>query len=285
VGKIYDALRKAQREAELRKMERVRVPEAPSGGTHAEAGTDSARRSSLKGFSEKLSARVPAPGRAEGEPLILDQPKSWMAEQFRMLRSRIVSSGQERRLRTILVTSALPGEGKTMVAANLAISIARGLDEHVLLVDADMRSPSVHELFALGPSDGLVSFLLNEHRLSDVLQKTRIEKLTVLPCGTSAENPAELLASQKMRHLVEEVGSRYDDRYIVFDCTPVQQTPEPRVLGELVDGVLLVVQAEKTSRQVVRNTVNLLGQDKILGIVFNRCDQALRTYHDYHYAP
>jgi capsular exopolysaccharide synthesis family protein len=172
-----------------------------------------------------------------------------------------------------------------MVAANLAISIARGLDEHVLLVDADMRSPSVHELFALGPSDGLVSFLLNEHRLSDVLQKTRIEKLTVLPCGTSAENPAELLASQKMRHLVEEVGSRYDDRYIVFDCTPVQQTPEPRVLGELVDGVLLVVQAEKTSRQVVRNTVNLLGQDKILGIVFNRCDQALRTYHDYHYAP
>jgi len=188
-------------------------------------------------------------------------------------------------MRTLLVTSTFPEEGKTTMASNLAISIAQGFDEHVLLVDADLRKPSLHEIFSLKQNYGLVGFLENGNRLTEVLQKSGIQNLTILPSGKPPENPSKLIASAKMHQLIEDIKARYEDRFIIFDSTPLQQTSEPTILAKQVDGILLVVHAGKTDRELVKKTVDILGKDKILGVIFNHSSETIKSYYHYYYQP
>jgi exopolysaccharide/PEP-CTERM locus tyrosine autokinase len=199
---------------------------------------------------------------------------SWQAsESFRMLRSKILypDDGGDR-FRTIMVTSSAPAEGKSFVSANIGVAIAQGLDQYALLVDCDLRRPSLAKLFGLSISNnrGLADYLIDgKCQLQDLILKTAIDKLSILPSGMPPANPAELLASSRMSGLVDELSSRYNDRLIIFDTPPFQVASESVVLSKHVDGVVLVVGYGKSSRNHVREVVESIGAERIVGVVFN----------------
>ncbi|MHC5076800.1 MAG: polysaccharide biosynthesis tyrosine autokinase, partial [Planctomycetota bacterium] len=168
------------------------------------------------------------------------KPESFEAEQFKMLRTNLFFPISGKSPRSIMVTSAVPGEGKSFVAANLAISIAQGIHEHVLLIDCDIRLPSIHSKFGFDAAPGLSEYLSRGIPLSSLILKTAINKLSILPAGKSPPNPSELLTSQKMSKLLGEVTDRYSDRYIVIDTPPPKLTAETSAISRKVDGVLLV---------------------------------------------
>ncbi len=193
-----------------------------------------------------------------------------VAESFRVLRSKILLPHDGRPApKTIMVTSALPREGKSFVSANLAIALAHGVDQHALVVDCDLRSPSLARLFGVSPERGLTNFLLGDGDISSLLQKTSMEKLTILPSGLPPNNPAELLSSERMGRLVSELSARYPDRYVVFDTPPLEIASESKVLSQVVDGVVLVVRQGISSRTLIEKFISEIGKDKIIGVIFN----------------
>ena len=199
----------------------------------------------------------------------LFKPKSAEAEQFRILKTKILFPEKGDPPRSIMVTSAVPGEGKTFVASNLAISIAQSVDDYVLLMDCDMRLSSVHTRFGFDPLPGLSDYLTGRHPLASLLVKTEVDKLTILPGGTPPDNPSELLSSEQMAALFDEVKGRYSDRYIIVDSPPPQLTAESRALARRVDGIILVVKQGTTPREQVGELLDILGREKILGVLFN----------------
>ena len=194
---------------------------------------------------------------------------SLAAEQFRKLRTFLAKM---RPMSTILVTSALQGEGKTFVSANLAMGIAFDLDLHALLVECDLRNPSLSRHFGYKEERGLSDYLAGEATIPELLVKTQMEKLSILPGGSPRENPAELVGSRKMEDLIEEMKVRYSDRVIILDATPVLATSEAESLVKKVDGILLVIRAGQTPREIIQQTLSVLGKEKILGVVLNQIE-------------
>jgi capsular exopolysaccharide synthesis family protein len=169
-----------------------------------------------------------------------------------------------------MVTSAIPGDGKSFVAANLAVSIAQGIEEHVLLMDCDMRRSSVHKIFGYADAEpGLSSYLAQKKPLESLLKKTMVDKLTILPGGPTPSNPAELLSSQAMKDLLEETKNRYTDRYILVDSPPPQLTAETAALAKTIDGIILVIRYAATPKSLVKELVEKLGREKVIGVVMN----------------
>jgi exopolysaccharide/PEP-CTERM locus tyrosine autokinase len=207
------------------------------------------------------------------------KPESFEAEQFKMLRTNLLFPISGKSPRSIMVTSAVPGEGKSFVAANLAVSIAQGIQEHVLLIDCDFRLPSVHRNFGFGDTPGLSEYLSTGISLSSLILKTAINKLSILPAGKSPHNPSELLSSQKMSKLLGEVRDRYSDRYIVIDTPPPKLTAETSAISRQVDGVLLVVEYGGTPRQMVSDLIEIMGKEKILGIILNKFNMKVSGYY------
>jgi protein-tyrosine kinase len=195
-----------------------------------------------------------------------------VAESIRILRSRILhpQDGRERP-QTIMITSSAPQEGKSFVSANLAVTMARGLDQYSLLVDCDLRRPSQAKLFGLSSvcKRGLSDYLKEDCDLSEFIYKTSVEKLSILASGAPPVNPAELLSSERMARLVDELSGRYSDRFIIFDSPPYHIASEAGVLAKEVDGVVLVVGYGKSDRSQVKSMVELIGAEKIIGVVFN----------------
>ena len=236
------------------------------------------------------------------EDLVLDNklvsffaPSSMAAEQFRRLRSYIIKPGMENSPKTILVTSAMAGEGKSLIAINLAIAIATELHSHALIVDCDLRNPTLSRWFGFREMKGLSDYLTGEAALPDLLVKTSVDKLSILPGGALQENPVELIGSNKMKSLVADLKARYADRYIILDSSPLLATTEPSVLNEMVDGILLVIKSGDTPRESIQQALKLLDKKKILGVVLNNMEfktEAMirryfgtnRYYYDYHYA-
>jgi len=208
--------------------------------------------------------------------------KSPAAEYFKLLRAKILTHNSGTPLRTLMVTSSQPLDGKSIVAANLAVSIAHGINEHVLLVDCDLRRPSLHRLFGLEASRGLREYLEGDEPLGSYLLKTPVKKLSLLPAGNPPANPSELLSSQKMEALIQEMKTRYQDRYIILDATPAQFAAETTCLATTVDGVLLVVRSGKTPGQLALDAIENIGKKHILGVVFNASTENLRTYRKYY---
>lgn len=215
--------------------------------------------------------------------VVVSAPESVDSENFKVLRAKILLSAQAETLpRTIMVTSTYPGEGKSFVACNLAASIAFGIDEHVLLVDCDLRRPQVHQYFGYARSQGLSDYLAGRGEIPELLINTGIPKLSLMTGGSPADNPAELISSNKMESFVEEVRARYDDRYVILDATPTQFTSESSVLSRHVDGILLVVRAHGSPRKAVRNGLHGLDEKSVLGVVFNGYDEPLKSYRKYY---
>jgi protein-tyrosine kinase len=207
----------------------------------------------------------------------ITEPNSPVAEQYKRLRARVLMATKEAFHNTIMVTSSNPGEGKSVTALNLAVAIAGAYDHTVLLVDADLRNPSICRYLGLTPKYGLGDCLAGKVDISDAIIKTGIGKLAVLPAGKPSEHSAEALSSEKMKRLVTEMKDRYKDRYIIFDSSPLLVTADPLSLGKYVDGILLVVQADNTSEKTVSQAVALLRDYNILGVVLNNMPQRLAT--------
>jgi exopolysaccharide/PEP-CTERM locus tyrosine autokinase len=212
------------------------------------------------------------------------QPDSLAAEQYKNLRTHILRSKMTKGYRTFLITSALPGEGKTITLVNLAVSIALGMDETVLLVDTDLRNPGIHRFMGLKTTQGLSDYLTCPGiELRELLLKTSIDKLTILPAGPIPPNPVELINSRKMTELITEVKERYDDRIILFDSPPLTTLADARIIGFRVDAIILVVESRKTPREVVSKAISALADANIIGVVFNRADEPSPEYYYYDY--
>jgi exopolysaccharide/PEP-CTERM locus tyrosine autokinase len=180
-------------------------------------------------------------------------PRSQIADQFRVIKRPLISNAMGKGASAIvngnliMVTSALPGEGKTFTAINLAMSIATELDYTVMLVDADVARPSIMSVLGLTAGPGLLDLVQDSSKdLSDMLLRTNIDKLTLLPSGTPHPRATELLASDAMIQLLEDMATRYADRIIVFDSPPLLLATESRVLASHMGQIVVVVQAEKT---------------------------------------
>ncbi len=199
------------------------------------------------------------------------------AEDFRiikrpLLRSAAGAVGQGRKNgNLVVVTSALPGEGKTFCAINLAMSIAMEKDHTVLLVDADVARPSVLKVLGLPNTAGLMDVLLSERRsLADVILRTNIAGLSILPAGRSNKHATELLASQAMSLLLDDIAGRYPDRIVVFDSPPLLLTTEATVLAGQMGQVVLVVESETTTQRAVKEALRRLDHCAHVSLICNK---------------
>lgn len=203
------------------------------------------------------------------------------AEQFRILRNQILFQANNAHCNTIMVTSAVPNEGKSFVASNLAASIANSGEENVLLLECDVRRPSLAKIFGLENSLGLRDYFQKGEEIRNLLTKTPIQNLNVLPAGRRVKNPHDLLTSKGMSRLIKELKNSNKHKYIILDTSPFQVAAETNVLSKMVDGIVLVVGYGKASRKIIKETVEQLGKDKILGIVFNWLEG--KYYKKYYY--
>lgn len=203
------------------------------------------------------------------------------AEQFKILRTGLLYPISGTPPRSILVTSVAQGDGKSFVSANLAVSMALSLNRHVLLIDCDLRKPSIHTMFGFGDVPGLTEYISKGMALPSLLLRTKVERLTILPAGTPPQNPSELLSSKPMASLVQEVTRRYDDRLIILDSPPPTLTAEPVALARQVDGILFVVRCGKTRMSDLQKVVEKMGKEKLLGSVVNHYEQSIVDYYGY----
>lgn len=207
-----------------------------------------------------------------------DSSRSRLAEEYRMIKRPLLMNAFGRgatiaeHANLIMVTSAMPAEGKTFSAVNLAMSIASEFDQTVLLVDADIPRPSVARLFGLQERKGLIDVLLREEGcgLGDVLLKTDVPKLTILPAGRTHPRSTELLASEAMRRLAQELSQRYRDRVVIFDSPPLLATSEASVLASLMGQIVMVIEATRTPRSAVEEALVLIKGPEIIGTVLNK---------------
>jgi len=200
------------------------------------------KKSAVSGISKKVIA--------------YHNPASPITEQFRVVRTHICSSEKSCGIKTMAVTSSANGEGKTVVAVNLSVVMAQDLNKPVLLIDCNMRKPAISSLLGLSVNAGLGDVLSGRSQLKDVLIKTDIANLTVLPSGQISVNPNEILNSDKMKTILTELKPQFEE--IILDTPAVIPYSEPRILSSLVDGVILVVRACKTRREVVARAEDVL---------------------------
>ncbi|KAF5055297.1 Iron-sulfur cluster carrier protein [anaerobic digester metagenome] len=201
--------------------------------------------------------------------VVINEPLSPMAEEFRKLKEALVKMTKRERFDNLIaVTSATAGEGKSVTSINLAASLAGEYDHTVLLIDADLRRPSVHKYLGLKSGKGLSDCLREGLDVGELLVKTQIGKLSVLPAGTPVANPVELFSSDTMRRLFLEMKSRYNDRYIIIDTPPVLPFAETRSIAGIADWTLLVVREGQPSLAQIQEAVEAL-DNKVLGVVYN----------------
>jgi succinoglycan biosynthesis transport protein ExoP len=231
------------------------------------------------GAAGGLRARNTRPG--ADSPAALEPPSS-MVECYRMLRTSILLSTAGAPPKTILITSSQPGEGKTTTAVNTAISLAQ-LGASVLLIDADLRRPAVHAALKIPRNRGISNYLSGNTPLDDLIVKLPIPNLSALPCGPIPPNPAELISSDRMKELLRELGRRFD--HILIDSPPMASVTDPVILSTIVDGLILVVQAGRSTRGMARRARQELARvgARIFGVVLNNVNVGREGYDDYYY--
>jgi exopolysaccharide/PEP-CTERM locus tyrosine autokinase len=208
-----------------------------------------------------------------------DSPRSQLADEFRVLKRPVLnnahgkSAAPIRRANLIMITSSVPGEGKTFTSINLALSIAMEVDSTVLLVDADVARPAVLDRLGLPSSPGLLDLLTQpELEVADVLLRTNVDRLSILPAGTPHPRATELLASTGMSRLLDEMANRYPDRILVFDAPPLLLSTESRALATQVGQVLMVVEADRTTQSTVTTALGMIESCPVVMTVLNKTD-------------
>nr|MBF0221286.1 polysaccharide biosynthesis tyrosine autokinase [Desulfobulbaceae bacterium] len=210
-------------------------------------------------------------GQWDEKLLTFSEPGSVFSENIRKLRTRILHPGTAEPFKKILVTSALPGAGKSFTCANLGIAIAQGLEHHALLVDCDLRRPNLAAWFGVASQDGrgLVNYLRDDEDLGDLIMKTGMEKLSIIPGGTPPPNPAEVLGTTRVGQMFAQLENRYDDRFIIIDTPPAMLANEVFVLARHADAVVVVVRWGGGGKEQVKQLVDSIGREKLIGVVFN----------------
>ena len=200
-------------------------------------------------------------------------------EQYRRLAGRLYIAQAEHGTRVVMVTSAMPGEGKTLTSTNVALTLAESYKRQVLLIDADLRRPWIHQMFQEPNLSGLNHGLRSaeDHKIP-LLRLT--DNLSILTAGRPDRDPMSVLSSDRMRRVLQEASSRFD--WVIIDTPPVALLTDAHLLASLVDAVVLVVQAGKTPLSAINKAVEAVGRERILGIVLNRADHA-SVYHAYDY--
>ena len=243
------------------------------------------------GSVRMVSDRIPVQDRLRAADMLV--PDSRMGpnflDEYRRIKRPLLSNAFGKtaslvdRGNLILVTSSIPGEGKSYTAINLALSIARERDHTVLLVDCDVAMQGASRVLGLADMPGLVDLLESENMMvGDVLLRTDIAELTVLCAGKQHDYVTELLASQRMSSLIDELVSRYDDRVIIFDGPPLLPTPQTQVLAELVGQVVFVIAAGQTPQTVVDEALQMIPDDKATGLVMNKAE-GMQGHSGYYY--
>jgi capsular exopolysaccharide synthesis family protein len=194
-------------------------------------------------------------------------PKSLAAEQYRTLRTRIAHTEGANALRTVLVTSPQKGEGKSITSANLALTMAQELQRRVVIIEADLRKPSLQHLFGLPAGPGLAEYLSGAAELRDIMKFLPDHNLTVIPGGSAPTNPAELLGSTAMRRMLDQLRTRFDR--VILDTPPVLPLADVAVLAPMVDGALLVVRAGVTPKPAIENALRAFDSSRLIGVVLN----------------
>jgi protein-tyrosine kinase len=282
-----------------------RPAERPSTRDQAATGRSAQKPSHAAGpFSEsdRAEASGSAPSAAKRVELNLNaiaasgllvpsQTRSLLASEFRVIKRPLLANAMGkgtspiRNGNLIMVTSALPGEGKSFTAINLAISIAMEMDNTVMLVDADVARPTVLSMLGLPPTEGLLDVITaNSLDISGVLLRTNIEKLSILPSGTQHQRATELLASDAMIRLLDDMAKRYPDRIIIFDSPPLLPTTEARALATHMGQIVVVVQAGETSQGAVKEALSTIAACPLKMMVLNQATQSVSERYGYGYA-
>ncbi|RDD62301.1 CpsD/CapB family tyrosine-protein kinase [Ferruginivarius sediminum] len=237
---------------------------------------------------ESAPASRPAP-RTRVEPvseaalaanrLVAGLPEHKLGDTFRVLRTRVLQLLEENDFSTLMIASPNPGDGKSVVAANLAISLAKLATRSVLLVDADLRRPSVHKLFSVSGTPGLVDYLEERAALHECLVRPGIESLVLLPAGPPMENSSELLTGPLMTGLATELKARYPDRIVIYDAPPLLTSDDAIAFSGYVDCGLLVAAEGETPVSDIEQTLMMLSGLPILGTVLNKSNESPRSYY------
>ena len=262
--------------------------EAPRAG-RAEPHLDKPRMTTPKPGVRKVELDLAA--MREAGLVTAASGRTSLLEDFRVIKRPLLQRafGQAKSARPnnlIMITSSLPGEGKTYCAINLAMSIAMELDHTVLLVDADVARPSVLRTLGLPSERGLMDILVDDKLdLSDVMLRTNVDTLSILPAGTSTPRATELLASSTMSNLVNEIAHRYPDRVIIFDSPPLLLTSESRVLASHMGQIVMVVEAQATTQQAVSESLRQLEGCSNVNLIYNKARDipGIEEKYDYNY--
>lgn len=261
MSQIKKALEKAVAERIARERPEAEPRERPAVPSQTSLAEICYTRTRIVGVPEAhlLQRRIVAV--AEDNPL---------ADQFKRLRTRILQQTRPRRWNTIQVTGFGPSEGKSLVAANLAVSIAQDTRQTTVLVDLNFRRPAVASLFGFeSETDGLTSYFFDGKALEELFINPGIAKLTVLPAGRKVIQSTELVGSSKMESLIKELKHYYDDRYVILDTPGIGTCSDPLVISEYVDAILLVARVNQTSQASIKAAMAHIHRDKLLGVVLN----------------
>lgn len=219
----------------------------------------------------------------KNRPIItLSNPKSPISEAYRTLRTNIQFSAIDEEIKTIMVTSAGQGEGKSTTTINLAVAYAQA-DKRVIIIDADLRKPTLHHSFQISNRHGLTNLLTNQAELSTVIVSSEQDNLDLLPSGPIPPNPSEILASKRMTTLLEQLGEQYD--VILIDTPPALAVTDSQVIATRCDGVILVIDQGKVKREIAQKAKANLEhvQARILGIVLNNVNRDSNDSYYYYY--
>lgn len=268
-------------------MERIKraLEKAREANTHP-AGDARPPRSQTSTASREIDITYSQTRITQTDALALKENKILLGEQdregmtaYKMLRTQVLQRMVAREWNALAVTSPSEGDGKTLTAINLAISLARELHHTVLLVDLDLRKPSVHGYFGLEPQHGIDDYLLHGVELNEVLVNPGVERLVLLPARKKIENSSEFLASPAMANLVMELKSRYPSRMVLFDLPPILSSDDALSFAPHVDAFLLVLRDAKTTRKELEHALEIMQNVPILGTVLNGASEKISTYY------
>ncbi len=279
--KHYEALQRAEQE---RRRKSTGVDSRMPAAVSFETAVAPPSRVKPPGFFARLlgskdRSAVEGADEINKRRIALLQPDSYVAEQYRSLRGRIDALASQRSLKTLAITSANAGEGKSTCAVNLATVTAMSVGRRVLLIDCDLRRPKIHWTLGLQPRMGLAEVLLSQATLDEAIQKLDGINLDILPVRTIPSNPSELLASPEMKRLLEEVAGRYDR--IILDTPACLGLPDAKSVSQYCDGLVMVVRAGVTPKEEVHAALDILDRARVVGLVLNGSEATREQYGYY----
>lgn len=279
MAKVYEALRRAEEERK-RKVAGGVTP-VPAVDWDPTPETAPQVRSGLLRRNKEVRRVAASAGSAEANKrrIALLEPESFVAEQFRMLRSRLDSVANQHKLDSLAVTSANSSEGKSNVSINLAVVTAMSVGRRVLLIDCDLRRPMICRSLGIEPQLGLAEVLLGRATLDEALVKVENTNLDVVGVRMQPQNPSELLASSEMRELIAGAGERYDR--VILDTPATLGLPDAKIVSELCDGLIMVVRAGTTPRDDVQAALEVLDRRRVVGMVLNGAEMGHERYAYY----